>query len=102
MADVVVDANLDEINSDLKDIHDEFEHAKDYADPGRQVWGQSDLAHAMHDFAQNWYVHRGKIEDRLGKLSDRVDKSCAAWTDAEKQLSDSLQTETTETGGQHA
>jgi hypothetical protein len=92
--DLIVDANLDDINSDLKDIDDEFQHAQDNADPGARVWGQRDVAHAMHDFAHNWYVHRGKIQDRLGKLSKRVDQSCAAWSDAEKQLASSIETTT--------
>lgn len=90
--DLIVDANLDDINSDLKDIDDEFQHAQDNADPGPSVWGQRDVARAMHDFAHNWYVHRGKIQDRLGKLSKRVDQSCSAWSDAEKQLAASIET----------
>lgn len=102
MADLIVSADLDHVNADLKDITDEFQHAQDNADPGAAVWGQRDVAKAMHDFAHNWYVHRDKIQGRLSKLSKRVDQACATWSDAEKQLAASLATETTQTGGSDA
>ncbi len=90
--DLIVDASLDDINRDLKAIRDEFANAGKNADANAGIWGQADLARAMDAFADNWYVHREAINDRLGKLSDRVEKACEAWTDAEKQLAASLQT----------
>ena len=92
--DLIVDASLDDTNRDLKAIHDEFDHIQSEADENADIWGQSDLASAMGDFAHDWYVHRDAINDRLGKLSDRVDKACSAWSDADKQLAASLETDT--------
>jgi hypothetical protein len=97
--DLIVDASLDDINRDLKAIRDEFSNAGKSADQNAGIWGQADVAKAMDAFADNWYVHREAINNRLGKLSDRVDKACETWTDVEKQLAASL--ETVE-GGTHA
>ncbi|RWZ68181.1 hypothetical protein ELQ92_02795 [Labedella populi] len=92
MADhLVVDETLDDTNRDLKTIHQEFSLAKDRADQTNRIWGQDDLTWAMGEFVNNWYVHRDKINERLGKLSERVDQACQTWTDAEKQLADSIQ-----------
>jgi len=90
--DLIVDASLDDINRDLKAIHDEFKNAQHITDENKGIWGQADLAHAMGDFTHNWYVHREAINDRLGKLSDRVDKAASTWSEAEKQLAASLET----------
>jgi hypothetical protein len=97
--DLKVDATLDETNSDLKAIHDEFTNAQSTTDDNSGIWGQSDVRDAMNDFVHGWYVHRDKINGRLGKLSDRVDQACNAWTDAEKQLTDSLATDSSTTNG---
>ena len=98
MSDLIVDATLDDTNRDLKKIKDEFDKAKDRATENDRIWGQADLRAAMSEFANNWYVHREKITKRLGDLSVKVDQACAAWTDAEKQLSESLQVEGTTHG----
>jgi uncharacterized protein YukE len=90
--DLIVDASLDDINRDLKAIHDEFSNAGKSADQNAGIWGQADVAKAMDAFADNWYAHREAINDRLGKLSDRVNKACETWIDVEKQLAASLET----------
>ncbi len=91
MADLIVDATLDDTNRDLKAILDEFNNCQKNAKEDANIWGQSDVAGAMNDFANNWWVHRGEIQSSLSALSDNVDKACSAWSDADKQLSDSLQ-----------
>lgn len=91
--DLIVDATLDDTNAHLKAIHDEFTSAGDTAKEDAHIWGQDDLHTAMRDFADNWWVHRKKIDGRLKKLSDQVDQCCRAWTDSDKQLADSLSTE---------
>lgn len=90
-SDLIVDATLDDTNRDLKAIHEEFSNAKDNAQENSRIWGQADVASAMHEFVNNWYVHRDKMNERLGGLSKRVDESCIAWSDADKQLADSLE-----------
>jgi hypothetical protein len=96
--DLIVDASLDDTNRDLKAIHDEFSNAQDSANENAGIWGQADLASAMEQFAHDWYVHRDAINNRLGTLSDRVDKACSAWSDADKQLAASLETVDGSTG----
>lgn len=91
MADLIVDATLDDTNRDLKAINDEFNNCQKNAQDNQNIWGQSDVASAMDAFANNWWVHRGEIQSRLNGLSDHVDKACSTWSDADKQLSDSLQ-----------
>ena len=90
MVDLAVDASLDDTNRDLKAILDEFNNAQKNAKEDGGIWGQSDVASAMSSFANNWYVHRDAIQSRLSSLSDRVDKACSTWSDADKQLADSL------------
>jgi hypothetical protein len=96
MADLTVDTGLDDVNTALKSISDEFDNAQANADAGDSVWGQRDVAKAMHDFAHNWYVHRDKIKDRLAKLSTRVDQAVQTWTDADHQLGASIATESSD------
>ena len=91
MVDLTVDASLDDTNRDLKAILDEYNNCQKNAQENQGIWGQSDVASAMNSFANNWYVHRDAIKSRLSKLSDRVDKACSTWSDADKQLADSLQ-----------
>lgn len=90
MIDLIVDASLDETNSNLKMINAEFDDIYSNATDDASIWGQADLADAMHDFADDWWAHRAKLQDRLKKLSDQVDKACSTWSEAEKQLSDSI------------
>lgn len=90
MADLIVDASLDDTNRDLKAILDEFNNCQKNAKENQNIWGQSDVASAMDAFANNWWVHRGEIQSTMTTLSDNVDKSCSTWSDADKQLADSI------------
>ena len=91
MADLAVDATLDQTNSDLKTILAEFQNCATTAKDDRNIWGQSDVASAMNAFVNNWYVHRDSIQSSLSTLSNNVDQACSTWSEADKQLSDSLQ-----------
>ena len=91
MADLIVDASLDDTNRDLKAILDEFNNAQKNAKEDGGIWGQSDVASAMSAFANNWYVHRDAIQSSLSTLSNNVDQACSTWSEADKQLSDALQ-----------
>lgn len=91
MADLVVDASLDDTNRDLKSILDEFNNCQKDAKEDNSIWGQSAVASAMSAFANNWWVHRGQIQSTMTTLSNNVDQCCSTWSDADKQLSDSLQ-----------
>jgi flagellar biosynthesis chaperone FliJ len=91
MADLVVDASLDDTNRDLKSILDEYKNTQKNAKEDQGIWGQSDVASAMNAFANNWYVHRDAIQSRLSALSGNVDQACSTWSNADKQLADSVQ-----------
>lgn len=91
--DLIVDATLDDTNDHLKAIHAEFEGAGQQTKDETGIWGQRDMRTAMRDFTDSWWVHRKKIDERLKKLSDQVGQCCEAWTDADKQLSDSITAE---------
>ena len=91
MADLTVDGSLDDTNAHLKSILDEFNNCQKNASDDQNIWGQADLASAMSDFANNWWVHRGEIQSALQTLSDNVDQCCSTWSDADKQLADSIQ-----------
>jgi flagellar biosynthesis chaperone FliJ len=84
MADLIVNASLDDTNSDLKAILDEFNNCQKNAQENQNIWG------AMNSFASNWRVHRGQIQSTLTTLSNNVDKACSTWSDADKQLADSV------------
>jgi hypothetical protein len=90
MADLIVDASLDDTNRDLKAILDEFNNCQKNAQEDQNIWGQSDVASAMNAFANNWWVHRGAIQSSLSTLSNNVNQACSTWSDADKQLADSL------------
>ena len=90
MADLIVDATLDDTNRDLKAILDEFNNCEKNAKEDQGIWGQSDVASAMDAFANNWYVHRATIQSSLSTLSNNVNQACSTWSDADKQLADSL------------
>ena len=90
MADLIVDASLDDTNRDLKAILDEFNNCQKNAQEGQNIWGQSDVASAMNSFANDWWVHRGEIQSRLTTLSNNVDQACSTWSNADKQLADSI------------
>jgi flagellar biosynthesis chaperone FliJ len=90
MADLIVNASLDQTNSDLKAILDEFNNCEQNAQEDQGIWGQSDVASAMDAFANNWWVHRGEIQSSLSTLSNNVNQACSTWSDADKQLADSL------------
>jgi hypothetical protein len=96
--DLKVDGSLDETNAHLKSIQKEFESIEDNAHGDAHIWGHRGVSNVMNEFAENWRVHRENIHDRLAKLSEQVDQSCVAWTDIEKQLSDSLEVSGGEAG----
>jgi hypothetical protein len=52
----------------------------------------------MSAFANNWYVHRATIQSSLSTLSNNVNQSCNTWSEADKQLADSLQVNNSQQG----
>jgi hypothetical protein len=91
MADLIVDATLDDTNADLKAILNEFENCETNAQEDQNIWGQSDVASAMDSFANNWYVHRASIQSSLSTLSNNVNQACQTWSQADLQLASSIQ-----------
>jgi len=99
VADLVVSrAVLEDSSQKLAKIKEEFDNSGSRVEGHSEIWGQKDLAGAMNSFVNNWKIHRGHISKAVGDLKKKIDDSSVAWDDTEKQLSEALTTETTETG----
>jgi predicted DNA-binding protein YlxM (UPF0122 family) len=90
MADLVV-KDLDGLVSDLNELISQFEDALDLQNDEKGQWGQHNANLSMGDFADNWTVHRNKMVDAMKKFRDKVKELDEAWTEAEKQLTDSME-----------
>ncbi|GAA2864434.1 hypothetical protein Acy02nite_71590 [Actinoplanes cyaneus] len=90
MADLVV-KDLDGLVSDLNELISQFEDALDLQNDEKGQWGQNNANLSMGDFADNWTVHRNKMVDAMKKFRDKVKELDEAWTEAEKQLTDSME-----------
>ncbi|MFI1995896.1 hypothetical protein [Actinoplanes sp. NPDC020271] len=90
MADLVV-KDLQGLVSDLNELVGQFEGALDFQNDEKGQWGQKNANLSMGDFADNWTVHRNKMVDAMKKFRDKVKELDEAWTEAEKQLTDSME-----------
>jgi len=90
MPDLVV-RDLDGLVSDLNELISQFEGALDFQNDEKGQWGQLNANLSMGDFADNWTVHRNKMVDAMKKFRDKVKQLDEAWTDAEKQLTGSME-----------
>lgn len=95
MADLVVtSAALEESKAKLTAVKEEFDNSGDRVRDNADVWGQRDVANAMHEFVENWKIHRGKISSAVGDLEKKLQDAIDAWNDTEEHLASSLTTET--------
>ncbi|WP_394769103.1 hypothetical protein [Lacisediminihabitans sp.] len=95
MANLIVTAAvLEESTAKLTSIKTEFDHVDDHSHADDSIWGQSALTSAMGKFSGDWKIHRGKISEAVGGLQKKLEEMTAAFTDTEKQLSESLETST--------
>lgn len=89
-ADLVVTDELQTISDGLKKIADEFSNAANIASDDNDIWGQSDAASAMSEFANNWSIHRGPILDRIQKHQQKVDDANQQWQQTDDGLANSF------------
>jgi hypothetical protein len=89
MADIVV-KDLGDLVSDLNELVSQFEGALDFENDESGHWGQLNANLSMGDFADNWTQHRNKMVDAMKKFVQRVQQTDDSWTQAEKQLVDSI------------
>lgn len=90
MPDLVV-KDLDVLVSNLNELISQFEGALDFQNDEKGQWGQLNANLSMGDFADNWTVHRNKMVDAMKKFRDKVKELDEAWTEAEKQMRDSME-----------
>ena len=91
MSDLVIDYQLlQDCSASLTAIHQEFDGVGGHEKDLTGIWGSSDIAHAMDDFAGNWDYHRKKILGSIESLGTMVDTTVKAFQDADKQLKDAL------------
>jgi DNA topoisomerase IA len=89
MADLVVQ-DLGELVNDLNSLISAFEGAGHLQDTDKDNWGQQNANWSMGDFADNWKIHREKMVEEMKKFVKRVEQVNQAWTDADRQLHDTL------------
>lgn len=89
MADLVV-KDLDDLVADLEEIISQFKGALDFENDNDDIWGQHNANLSMGDFADNWRINRDEMVKDMEKFRDSVKKVDEAWTEADKQLHDSL------------
>ena len=77
MADIVV-KDLGGLVRDLNQLISEFEGALDFQNAYKG------------DFADNWTGSRAKMVEAMKKFRDSVEGADQAWTEAERQMLDSL------------
>ena len=90
MADIVV-KDLTDLVSDLKELKHQFEGALDFQNEQKGQWGQHNANLSMGDFADNWTGSRDKMVEAMEKFAEKVEGADQAWTEAEKNLVDSLE-----------
>jgi molecular chaperone GrpE (heat shock protein) len=91
---IVTSAVLEDSTAKLVAIKAEFDEAGKRMKAEAEVWGQHDVTKAMHDFVDNWGIHRGKISTAVGDLQKKMQEMVDGWTETEKQLHDGLTTDT--------
>ena len=89
MADLVV-TDLAALGTDLDVLISEFEGALDLEDDNDDIWGQLNANLSMGDFADNWTTHRNDMIEAMKKFREKVREVNDAWTEADRQLAESL------------
>lgn len=91
MADLIVTAEvLEDAARQLAFIQEEFEHSSRDRDERGDIWGHDVLTSAMSDFAEDWLTKRVELAEALKGLREKLDEAAQAWSEAEDQLTRSL------------
>jgi hypothetical protein len=81
---------LEECARNLKAIQRELEDTGDHQADIAGALGSSHMAHAMHDFADNWDYHRHKLLDKIQAMGEMAEKTMEAFKDVDEKLKNGL------------
>lgn len=73
---------LGQIKQALQDAH--------ASNPGEEVLGHGGLAHAMHNFVNNWKIHRGKLSSAVEAHQQMASQSADAYEQTDNELAKDL------------
>ncbi len=87
MADLKVSYDkLEESNRNLKAINHELDTTGDHQKDISGELGSGDMAHAMHDFADNWTYHRNKLQEKIKALAEMSEKTMQHFRQVDHKL----------------
>ena len=103
MSDLKIsDGILDELQSGLKSIVDQLRESSHFSSSIGDLVGHDGLSSHVHDFANKWSVHRGKMIDGTTGIHDSVAVINSTFTSTDKDLSKTFETKPAETSGKGA
>src|SRR5207249_4974194 len=92
MADhITIDfAVLEDTSRSLLRLRQEFESAREIADQDAGALGSRDVAHALHDFADDWKLHRQRLVEAMDKLQRAAEDSAKVFCTTDEGLARAL------------
>ena len=91
MADLKIDTTvLVEAGRNLRTVADEFQHAHARSEIVADACGDSELAHLVREFADNWDDKREKMLGNIAALADAARQSGEAFEQLEDEFVSSL------------
>lgn len=93
MSDLVVKfQELQDSQTALQKIMNEFENATKRVNTDSDIWSNGHVQDAMHSFATNWTDHRQKLLKKMGDAYKHSQKCLESWEKADSSLAQSLET----------
>ncbi len=91
MGDLTIDLDmLAEMQSELKRLRAEFEHAEQIGDAVAGYTGHPGLEGVVRDFAGRWSIRRGQLLDRLDYIASAVEAIHDTMLETDARLAESL------------
>lgn len=95
MSDLRVDSDqLNAWSQTLRSIVNDLHSAGHQADDAANAVGHRGLASTVHDFADNWRIHRGRTIDELTGMADALDAVRETFADIDSQIASELRAAT--------
>jgi hypothetical protein len=93
MPDLVVKfLELADSQADLKKIMIEFDGTTKRVEGLADIWGNDDVAGAMHGFATDWKDHRAKLLEKMDDAYKHSEKCLQSWEKTDSGLAAALET----------
>lgn len=97
MSDLRIDNDqLNAWSHTLRSIVNDLHTAGHQADDAADAVGHRGLAGTVHDFADNWRIHRGRTIDELTGMADALDAVRETFADIDSQIASELKDATAE------